>query len=176
LYLSGAVLVRITLRHLKVSSCSREEKNNPDWLTWVGAKLVQRLEMRGERGPSHHSPHIAGPCRLLTAQLACRLAPSWAGAHARDMSTAAVRHKLAQCSLIVAATARGWSRAAVKQGLSAARFLVSAQCKGLPWLLAATTREPSSATVRLRTAVPTSGTSSQLHAFAVRSHTLIFPC
>ena len=45
-----------------------------------------------------------------------------------------------------------------------------------PWLLAATTREPSSATVMERTAVPTSGTSSQLHAFAVRSHTRMLPC
>ncbi len=32
------------------------------------------------------------------------------------------------------------------------------------------------ATVRLLTAVPTSGTSSQLHAFAVKSQTLMFPC
>ena len=32
------------------------------------------------------------------------------------------------------------------------------------------------ATVRLLTAVPTSGTSSQLHALAVKSHTLMFPC
>lgn len=45
-----------------------------------------------------------------------------------------------------------------------------------PWLLAATTREPSRATERERTAVPTSGTSSQLHALAVRSHTRMLPC
>ena len=90
-----------------MSLCGREKKNNPDWRTWVGAKLVQRLEMCGERGPSHHSPHIAGPCRLLTAQLACKSAPSWSAAHARDMSAATVRHKLAQRSLIVAASTRG---------------------------------------------------------------------
>lgn len=35
--------------------------------------------------------------------------------------------------------------------------------------------EPSRATVRLRTAVPTSGTSSQLQAPAVRSHTRMLP-
>ena len=35
---------------------------------------------------------------------------------------------------------------------------------------------PSKATVRLLTAVPTSGTSSQLQALAVRSQTRMFPC
>ena len=45
-----------------------------------------------------------------------------------------------------------------------------------PALFAAMTMEASCATVRDRTGVPTSGTSSQLHAPAVRSHTLMFPC
>ena len=37
------------------------------------------------------------------------------------------------------------------------------------------TMDPSRATDSERTAVPTSGTSSQLHAPAVRSHTLMLP-
>ena len=45
-----------------------------------------------------------------------------------------------------------------------------------PVWLPAMTRLESPATVMLRMATPTSGTSSQLQELAVRSHTLMLPC
>ena len=46
----------------------------------------------------------------------------------------------------------------------------------MPVWLPAMTRLESPATVMLRMATPTSGTSSQLQELAVRSHTLMLPC
>ena len=134
-------------------------------LTLVRAEFVQRFEVRGDACAAEHAPHVRGPCAVGGDDHAAILCHREAPVRAAEPSRAsgpcsnAVRYSWTDFCSTISPRRQCWHASSYGSIIAAATMCRAKRYKTVPHL----------------TGVPTSGTSSQEQAPAVRSQTLMLP-